>query len=440
MSLSSNKQDIFTTIGAYTSLKQERKLPDRTNLFPSVNNKNDVIPFQLDVLKTIVGSEGLKELTGQLFTDFVDKVEPEFKKTLVKQFVEYNSGELLNTSFVNNGYSIPLKDLDVFGKFQSNPSSDIGSLLYGDDSDTFDRKMYTAILNDGTPTTVNNMVLNYNASTDKVNLKPTVGSSGSNIGDWFADFINDSVIIDKKVFLTNVMNAIYGSVTSNQDKSMEQIYQELQVSKLIEQVIEDDDSFVISQEDFDALLQKAQGLVDGVVYYDMGCGIIEAQLPLSGMTNLISEISGSTDSYAVGNAVNATINESMSNTPEIAAENQETIKDGFFQRLIQAISLALSQALTTAPQIRALLAISSALTNNDVPQIGNPVDDLKKFKIFLKCVIQDVIRLMSKFIFDLIISFLIALITPIITQILRERIIKYINQLKSLVSSKIPTL
>ena len=155
------------------------------------------------------------------------------------------------------------------------------------------------------------------------------------------------------------------------------------------------------------------------------------------MTSLISEISGSTDSYGVGNAVNATINESMANTPEIADENQETIKDGFFKRLIQAISLTLSETMTTAPQIRALLAISSAFTNNDVVQIGNPVDDLKKFSVFLKCVIQDVIRLMSKFIFDLIVALLIALITPIITQIVREKINQYLNQIKTLVSSKL---
>ena len=270
MSISSNKQGVFTSIGAMSSLKQERKLPDRTNVFSSVNNKKDVVPFQLDVLKSLVGSEGLKELTGQLFTDFIDEVEPEFKKTLTKQLVQYNSGELLNTQFINSGYNVDLKDIDVFGKFQDNPTSDIGSLLYSDDSETFDRKMYDAILT-ANDTTCNNMVLKYNAVTDKVNFKPTAGSSGSNIGDWMADFVNDSVIIDKKVFLTNVMNAIYGSVTANQDKSIEQIYQELQVSKMIEQVIEDDDSFVISQEDFDALLQKAQGLVDGIVYYDMGC-------------------------------------------------------------------------------------------------------------------------------------------------------------------------
>jgi len=434
MSLSSSKQDIFTTIGAYTSLKQERKLPDRTNLFPSVNNKKDVVPFLLDILKTVVGSEALKQLTGQLFTDFIDGVEPKMKEILAKQMTQYNSGEGLNTAFINGSYKVPLKDLDIYGKYKSNPSSAEGSLLYSNNVDTFDRKMYTAILNAGSDITYNNMVLNYNAATDAVTLKPTVASQSMNVGDWMGSFINDTVVIDKKEFLTNVMNTIYGSVTANQGKSIEQVYQELQISKLIEQLIDDNDSFEISQEEFDALLQKAQGLVDGVVYYDMGCGIIEAQLPLSGMTNLISQISGSTDSFAVGNAVDATIGESTANTPEVAAENQQTIRDGFFQRLIKAIALALSQFMTTAPQIRALLSISSALTNNDVIQIGNPSNDLKKFKTFLNCVIKDAMRLINKFIFDLVLGFLIALLVPIIKKIIQEKINQYVKQIKTLVA------
>ena len=53
MSLSGDKQDIFTTIGAYTSLKQESNLPDKTNLYPSINNKKDIVPFLLDLLSIL---------------------------------------------------------------------------------------------------------------------------------------------------------------------------------------------------------------------------------------------------------------------------------------------------------------------------------------------------------------------------------------------------
>ncbi len=61
MSLADNKRSIFTTIGSYSSLIEEGKRPRQSDLFPSINNKDDIVPFLLDVLKTVAGTEVLKE-------------------------------------------------------------------------------------------------------------------------------------------------------------------------------------------------------------------------------------------------------------------------------------------------------------------------------------------------------------------------------------------
>src|ERR1035437_8085782 len=433
MGLIDDKKNVFTTIGAYTSLKQEKTLPDTTNSYPSVNNKKDIVPFLLDVLKVVVGSEALKQLTGELFTNFIAGVEPQMKSSLTKQTVQYNADNSLPTSFKTTGVNVPVKDIDVYAKLKTDPNSAHGDLLYDNTKPNFDSKARQAIQNAGTDTTYNNMIINYNSSTDSFNFKPTTTSSSGTIGDWTGDYIKNTEIINKKEFLTNTMNAVYGNVTANQNKTVEQVYQELQINKLLDQLINDNDSFEISPSDYDALLQQAQALVNGVVYYDMGCGMIGAKLPLSGMTNLISQISGATDPFAVGNTVEATIDKSTANVQATAAENKQTIKDGFFQRLIKAITLSLTQAVTTAPQIRTILAITSAFQNNGNVQLGKPKDDMKKNKIFVKCLTQDVMRMINKFIFDLVVVFLVALLTPIIKKIIREKINQYIGIIKSLV-------
>jgi len=432
MSLSSSKQDIFTTIGAYTSLKQERKLPDQTNLYSSVNNKKDIVPFLLDILKTVVGTEALKQLTGQLFTDFIDSVEPKMKSSLTKQMTQYNSGAELPTAFQSTGagYTMPLKNIDTFGKFKSSPTSEHGSLLYDTSVANFDTAMYSAILTGNA--TYNGLRIGYNSATDAVTFKSAVASPS--IGQWMGNYINGAVIIDKKSFLTNTMNAVYGSVSKAQGKSVQQTYEELQILKLIEQLINDDDSFEISQADYDELLEKAQELVNGVVYYDMGCGVIGATLPLSGMTDLIRQISGSTDSTFVADKVDNTVDESTIKTPITAAANKQTIRDGFFQRLIKAITLALAQAMTASPQIRALLAIQSAIQNNGVVKIGNAKDDMKNFKVFLNCMIKDIMRMINEFIFNLVVLFLISLLNPIIRKIVKEKINQYVGIIKALIS------
>jgi len=338
MGLIDDKKNVFTTIGAYTSFMERSKNQknDGTNLFPSINNKKDVVPYLLDVLKVVVGSDALKQLTGDLFVKFTDIAEPQIKESLKKQMIQHNSGSQLPAYFksTGSGIDIPVKDIDVFGKLKTNPASSTGSLLYGT-TDTFDSKAYEAFTSGFT--TYNNVEIRYDSITDKFNFKATPASSTQNIGQWLGNYIDDTVIINKKEFLTNVMNAVYGSVTANQNKTVEQVYNELQVSKLIDQLLQDDDSFEISQSDYDTLLEQAQALIDGVVYYDMGCGIIGAELPLDDMVDLIQQISGSTDSFAVGNLIEGTIEQSTANIQETQQENKETIKDGFFQRIIKMV-------------------------------------------------------------------------------------------------------
>lgn len=432
MGLIDEKRNIFTTIGAYTSLEAAGTPPNNTNIFPSINNKKDIIPLLLDLLKVVVGTDALQELTGKLFTNLITTIEPDLKAGIKNQNIQSNSGNQLPNAFVNTGYNVPVKNIDIYSKYKTTPATQ--SLLFNNTTPNFDSSAYQAIQNPGTPVTFGNLIIQYNSGPDTFTFKP-VGTS--TIGSFTDGFINNMQIIDKKQFMTDAMNLFYGSVTSSQNKTVEQVAQELQVMKLIQQLMNDDDSFVILPEDYEAILRKAQELKNGITYYDLGCGIMEVIYPLSGMTDLISNISGSTDPFFVGNQVNATIAQSTKNTPVTSDANKQTIKDGFFQRLIDLITQTLANAVCTSPQIRALLAISSAFSNNNVPQIGNPLNDLKKFKIFLKCNLNVAMALINKFIYDLVITFLLALIAPVVRQIIKEKINQFAKQIKSLIAPTI---
>lgn len=432
MGLIDNKRNIFTTIGAYASLQESGTLPDPTNTFPSINNKKDIVPYLLDVMKVVVGSIALQELTGKLLTDLTPKMDASLKEGIKNQNVQSNAGSPLPSKFINDGYEVKIIDIDTQGKLKTPPKSIEGSMLYSNDKKNFDNVLYD-VISLGSAVFGGILLMTYNQSTDSINFKPTPAfAASSNIGDFLNGFVDQMELVNQKEFATNVTNLFYGTLTSNQNKTVEQIAQELAMMKLIEQLINDNDSFWISPEDYDAILKKAQELVNGITYYDLGCGIMEVKFPLSGMTKLISSISGSTNPFFVGNQLADSIAQSTANTPEITDENKQTIHDNFFQKLIDLISQTLALAVTTSPQIRALLAISSAFTNADVPQIGNPLDDLKKYKIFLKCNLNVIMALINKFIFDLVISVLVTLLDPIIRKIIREKINQYVKQLKSL--------
>ena len=363
MSLSTDKNEIFTSIAANTSVVQNViTINNATNTLSSLNNKNEIMPFLLDVLKVVAGSNKLQELTGELLTKFIDGVEPKMKEALKKQANQYNSNELVPTYSV----SIPVKNIDIYGKLKTNPISSAGNMLYDNTVSNFDDKAYQAIKNGGT-TNIGGLFMNYDSITDKLAFN---ASGSANIGTWANNYIDSIQIINKKEFVSNVMDKIYGCITKEQNKTVDDVYQELIVDKLIDQLINDDDSFEISPSDNENLLRQAQDTANGVINYDMGCGLIAASLPLSGLTTLISNISGSTNSFYVGNQINDTINESISNQ-DVADENKQTIKDNFFQKIIEYIKQAFAKALTTAPQIRAFLSLISAFQNNGVAKINN---------------------------------------------------------------------
>ena len=437
MGLVDDKKSIFTTIGAFTSLKEAKNLPDSTNSFTSINNKKDSVSFLLDILKVVAGSTALKELIGKLFTILVDTIEPLLKTQLKCQMIQYNSNDILPTYFRSNGLGliIPVKSIDFYNKFKINPNTLIGSLIYDKLNPNFDYFARQAIVNNDTDVTYKNLIIRYESSTDNFILR--ANNSTDFIGDWFINFIDETNIINKKEFMSNTLNAIYGTLTANSGKSVEQISKEQKTNKIIEQLtenVDDDNSFIVSQNDIDSILTESENLSKGVVYHNMGCGLVEASLELTDLSNVISQISGSTDPFLVGNVINSTVDSSMSNNKDVGSENDNTIKDGFFQKLIKAFTVSLTYYMTTAPQIRMLLAVKSAFENNGVVNLTEPQNDLSSFKVFIKGVIKLVMGLINEFIFGLITSYLISLLKPIIKKIIKEKINQYIGIIKSLVS------
>ena len=438
MSLADNKRNIFTTIGSYTSLMEQGENPLQTDLFPSINNKKDIVPFLLDVMKTVAGTDALKETIGSMFTKLIGDVEPKLKDVLKKQFTQSNADDFLPTTgnnFLNNGITIPVKDIDVSGKLKVNPSSQGGQLLYDNTNPNFDKVAYDAILNEGNPQNFSVFTLTYYGSADEMQIKPNLGGGNIKTSEFFSQYIDDALIIDEKEITSKVMDAFYGTLAKQQNKTEEQNYEELQVDLLLQQVLNDDDSFEIPQKDYDALQEKARELTAGIVTYDLGCGLIAPELQFEDLDAMIQNVSGSSDPSFVANQFEATIDDSTNGDPaleEATEENKQTMKDGFFQRIINIVTVELLVAVTAAPQIRVMLGMMSSLQNNGDVKLSKASEDMKNFKTMIKCMSKEIMRLIAEFIFALAVSYLIKLLKPVILEVLKEKINQYVGIIKSL--------
>jgi len=429
MSLADKKRGIFTIIGSYNSLMSEGKRPKQTDVFSSINSKDDVVPFVLDVLKTVAGTEALKEVIGGMFTKLIGEVEPKIKIALKKQFIKSNANEPIPSTPI----IVPVKTIDVKGVFKTPPTSTGGNLIYGADTG-FNNNAYSAILNNGTPVSYLNLSLTYDDITDSFQIKPS-GLTMPTIGDFFSDFIDGTELINKKEIVSSVMDGVYGTLTKDQNKTVDEVYDELQAELLLQQLLDGDDSFVISPIKFDELLGKSREMVNGVVEYNMGCGLMPSELNFNDLSKLVSTISGSTNPFYIGNEIEATIEQSTSGNTSIetmTAKNKQTIKDGFFQKIIKIFTLKILQAVTTAPQIRVLLSLMSSLQNNGVILLSKAADDMKNFKTYLKCMAKEILAMVVEFIFAIAVGYLVALLKPVIKKVIKEKINQYTEIITSL--------
>lgn len=435
MSLSDKKRNIFTTISSYTSFMQQSDALKATDLFSSVSNKDEIIPYLLDVLKTIAGTDGLKETVGGLFTKVIADSEIKIKESLKKQVIQSNSGNEISNDFKINGINAPLNKIDTKGKFKIDPCTTEGSLIYKKSgSEDFDSIVYKAIKNPNTSFSIDNMNINitYNDVTDEINIKPPADIN-LNVGDYLSNYIDNAQIVNENEIMTNVMDSFYGTFSKKTNRTRQQILDDLKVQKLLEKVINNEESLVILPNENEEMETLADQLSNGVVIYKLGCGILSTSLPFSGLTALISTTSGNTDAFAVANAIEVAFDLSNKDVSQTAFENKEAMRDSFFQKLIKIFANALSQFATTQPQIRVLISIYELLFNQAQPTIDTANVFIENMKIFIKCLVKEVLIMIAEFIFNLAVAFLIKLLAPVVKKVIKEKTNQYTKALLSLV-------
>jgi hypothetical protein len=278
--------------------------------------------------------------------------------------------------------------------------------------------------------------LTYNDVLDTVTVKPVNGTQ--NIGDFTNDYIDSLTIIDQKGFISKFMDLIFGTITSNENKTLEQTIEEEKIYATIQKIIDGDEDITISENELSKIQELSKNKLDGLEYYDVGCGYVPNNITLDNLYGLITGTTGSSDPLTVGNAyVNALFsgftNPTGSTVPlAVATENASTIKDNFFKRLINAIVNILVESVTSPPQIRALLGMFSGFKNNDIPKLGKPVDDLQANQNLVTCLSNSTRSTLNEFLFNLVKKELIKLIIPVSKIILKEKINQYLAIIQSL--------
>ena len=433
MSAYENKKAIFSKLGALTTLRDgDKSKPTINSLTSSINTKsNDSVTFLLDVLKTVVGSEALKVMAGGLLTNFFGGVESQMKTTLKNQFIQENSHSPLPTSFTN-GFEIPLDKMDAYKKFKIPAGSVSDGLKFNNTSD-FDVTIKNAILNPGSAQNYGNMSMSFNDTTQKMTFSPTAGSQTLNTGDWFTQYIDQSSFVNKKEVVTKVLDSIFGTMTKSELKSINQVIEELKIQHALDNVLNNTSDSI----DLAKANNVANNLVSGSTEYNMSCGYIYSQVTEKDFADTVNGINNTNDPNTVGNILQNSVlnntNNSNANNNTIN-DNASSVKDNFFTQIIKTIKDELIKSFVLSPQIMALKNILKVITTGYGAIATTITDYITEAKLFIQCISKELINMISKYIYDTLLTELTKLLTPIINTLIKEKT----TQIKSIIKSLIP--
>lgn len=432
MGIIDDKQNILNEIGAIFSARENINLPFRENSLSSINNSREILPFIIDILTVVIGSQALQRTLGELFTNVFDTVEPATKDAIKNTSNSYNSSQTLPSSFNTSGYDIPLNAIDSNKKLQTDPNSNAGALLYGTTNvNTFDYKVYEAIQTPSTNVNYNNIIINYNETTDTINIKPQVPSQ--TINTFITDYIDDSSILPRDAFVGDIINGIYGTLSSEQNLPLNDLILNEQIDSLIDKINAEEESLIFTQEEQEEFEQRAENKSKGVdIYMTSCCGVITASTTIeeiSGLTNIINNF----DPEIIGNGFSDLLDNSFPSDQTTSEEDNRTIKDAFFKRLIKLILNTLLKKTILTPEIRTFFIITEAFKNNNTVTPVDPLDFLRNNNNLIQCIRDKIREIIIQFLFELVKRELIKLVIPLTKRILIEKLNQYIGILRSLV-------
>ena len=396
-SIIDDKKGIFNKLSVFTSLKEiELKPVNGFNLINSINNDLDPLPFLLDLSTSLVGTDGLQDKLGLLFTQYIDTFNTKSKELLKNNLLGFNQNLSLPTSFVSNGITIPVSFLDDSNNLKTPKVDPIGEIIYDDSTPNLLTKLKEAITAPSTNITFGNINVVYNESSESFTIKPTGNIS---IGNFISTFIDSFSGINKREFTADILDKIYGLKSKLQNKTVAELNHENTVDAYVEKLATEQ-SIELSDEDKIKINNKSEEMVKGNNEIDCGCYSINNTLTTQQLTGITNTVATSTNPNEVGNAFSNLLTDSLDENTD--QSNITSIKDGFLKDIIKLIKTKLLKDMLFSPEKKLLFILTSSFDNKDINSFNDISNYIKENKNICDCLVKDIGSDIIEFVFNLV--------------------------------------
>jgi hypothetical protein len=431
MAIVDKKKEIFGKIAAARTLTDNMPRRTSTSSFSSINNNGDSVSFLTDLIQSLVGYEALVEIIVDTLTVSMSNIENSVKKALkkeLKNLINCDIDPSIPTWFrsTGDGVTIELKKIDFIDILRTLPTSPEGRLLYKDitpnllDSSDFNTFLYGLIQDDGVTHTWNGILdFTFNSVGDdtipnnSLTIKTNPLYDEKTLTDLNNNYIDSISLFDTASILTQIMDIIYGSISSSVGKSLKQLENEALINKTLDKFINNtnitnlqDSAFTFNKEEIYSSQLEALDRKKGVKRIkipresnaaqssqtlNQSLNEINASVPLSSLTSFNDNISSSTDLLGRKNSVISSLNQMSFDTIRNVKNpiDNSTVKFDFVNEIIKNMGKAIINKILL-PNVIILYLINYKIVYGEAAQYENSIDFLKKNKNLINRIIKTI--------------------------------------------------
>lgn len=456
-SIKDNKQKVFGKIAAVKALNQSPNIK-QINSLSSINNSGNEIDFLLDLFKITGTYNELISVINKILIDELSNIELAIKNELknnIKSNLSCTIDPKIPLSIINTGFNTEVKNIDYYNILFIDPESENGNLIYNEPfnltSKDFNTFLYY-VIQSGNEQTWSDSFLNRNLLNvrfyesglnvnNSFNFKINSEYTNKRISVFNNNFIDSIKLFETKDIISKVFNNITGNISSNTNKTSEQLNAEQQINDIIQKILNSDtdvidDSYFmfsndeLSRQELDSF-KKSQGIVTLNQETEINTNVNQSVF-VSSLTSINNELNSNTSTYnnksdSINNAID-NISNDLSN--DVNPSNKQSVKVNLIENIIKNLSLVLSTTIIS-PKVILLYQINSILLGETPP--NNAIDFMKSHKYLIsgvaKSVKDKIVQIMVKKITKIIIN----LVNSEIKSLVKEQINNKLLTLKSLI-------
>lgn len=464
MSVQEDKSNVYQNVGVFKVISGLPKKNNRTNI-DSVNSKsNNLLPFLLDLLTSScldnaeTPQSQLRCKMGGVVIEIVKEALPKIKNKLKESLVKaIKAGIICGSDFkIPNPtpeLTLEVDNIDFSGMLKTD-NSEISSLLFSDDNNGKDlNRVFKDVIttgNSGVWIDNNGKELikidleqgNTQNGNPKLKLKISDVRAGDNFHDFLIDYVSSIKLFSTKTLMSNLMDGLFGLVSSQNDLSADKIMDKLKLGKVIDKVLDsdfteettpiDETFFEFTNVELNDMEIRSNNLSRGVNVIDLGCDIVEMTSPNETVSLLLDmQVS---NPVKVDSLLEETLNSLYNNVSEQSGEDSSVIKNNFSFNILKDMP-KLIMGLVLSPKVVSLYQISNKVVNQAIVSVKSGFDFSKVTKTFFKIMVREILSIFIEIIFNRVKKELISLITKVVTKIIKEKLGLFLAAVSSVLLS-----